>query len=273
VTSKVELVSRDFEGRGSEGRGSEGGKKPDLVILHGLLGSSRNWTVVGRQLAERFRVRAVDLRNHGDSPHAATATLEEMTGDVVAWADAAGLERACWMGHSLGGKIVMRLACRRPERVDLPFVLDIAPRAYPPGSEALDAMARVDLAGLRSRRDGDRRLAERISDPTMRAFLLTNLIQDADGSFRWRVGLDGLRASVGSIRGAPLERGDRFDRPALFLVGERSDYFGPDDRELVRSHFPSARIEGLPGAGHNVHFDAREAFVAAIFRFVDRFEA
>ena len=46
-----------------------GGSGPPLVVLHGLLGSSRNWQSAGVALAERgHRVLAPDLRNHGSSP-------------------------------------------------------------------------------------------------------------------------------------------------------------------------------------------------------------
>ncbi|MGE9294800.1 MAG: alpha/beta fold hydrolase, partial [Puniceicoccales bacterium] len=47
--------------------GGEG--KPPLVLLHGLLGSSRNWVSVAKELCEHFEVFALDLRNHGASPH------------------------------------------------------------------------------------------------------------------------------------------------------------------------------------------------------------
>jgi esterase len=56
----VALYHRDLGGAGD----------PPIVILHGMLGSSRNWQTAGRELASARRVLAVDLRNHGLSPHA-----------------------------------------------------------------------------------------------------------------------------------------------------------------------------------------------------------
>ena len=256
----VDLHARDL---------GAGGQDP-LVVLHGLLGSSRNWTAAGRDLAERFTPIGLDLRNHGDSPHTATSSIPEMVGDVLRFMDRQGLDRVHLMGHSLGGKVAMRLACLFPERVRLLFVLDIAPRAYPPGSEALEAMRSVDLGRLESRRDADHALAERIADPGMRAFLLTNLVQDADGSYRWRAGLDGLHASLASLRGAALDAGHSFRRPCGFIVGGRSEYFVAGDKEAVAKHFPLAEITTLESSGHNVHFDARPEFVRAVFDFHDR---
>src|SRR5690606_16173510 len=115
------LAHRDFGGEG----------KPPLVVLHGLLGSARNWQSAGRDLAADFHVCALDLRNHGDSFHAREMTYAIMADDVCAWLDARGWQRVRLMGHSMGGKVAMVLACRFPERVEKLVAVDIAPKAYP----------------------------------------------------------------------------------------------------------------------------------------------
>ena len=94
----VELFHRELGGEG---------KRP-LVLLHGLLGSSRNWLSAGAELAADHHVFALDLRNHGKSPHADDCGYEAMAGDVLAWMDARGLGRATLLGHSMGGKVAMR---------------------------------------------------------------------------------------------------------------------------------------------------------------------
>ena len=71
-----------------------GAGKPPLIVLHGLLGSSRNWLSTGRDLARHYHVHALDARNHGRSPHAAEMTYEAMMGDILGWMDAQGLARA-----------------------------------------------------------------------------------------------------------------------------------------------------------------------------------
>jgi len=79
-------------------------------VLHGLLGSSRNWQSTGADLAAHYHVLALDLRNHGRSPHSDEMTFDAMATDVVAWMDAHGFGRATLMGHSLGGKVAMLIA-------------------------------------------------------------------------------------------------------------------------------------------------------------------
>ncbi|MDB4385201.1 alpha/beta fold hydrolase, partial [Opitutaceae bacterium] len=64
----LELFSRDLGGEG----------KLPLVVLHGLLGSSRNWLSAGKALAENWHVQAIDLRNHGRSPHGGSMTYDDL---------------------------------------------------------------------------------------------------------------------------------------------------------------------------------------------------
>ncbi len=147
----VTLNYRDLGGTG----------RPPLVILHGLLGSSRNWQAAGRALAERYHVLALDLRGHGQSPHARPVTYEAMAGDVMAWLDARELGRVSLLGHSMGGKVAMLLACRNPDRVERLFVVDVAPKGYRWASnrEAFAAMNELDLTSLGSRAEAERALA------------------------------------------------------------------------------------------------------------------
>jgi len=139
----MQLFHRDLGGVG----------RPPLVILHGLLGSSRNWQAVGADLAPGFHVFALDLRNHGRSPHADEMTYPAMVDDVLGWLDAQGLTRVTLMGHSLGGKVAMLLACRHPDRVERLVVVDIAPKDYPAHADRAEfaAMNALPLAALRSR--------------------------------------------------------------------------------------------------------------------------
>ena len=109
---------------------------PVLVILHGLLGSSRNWTTIGKALQELFDVHLVDLRNHGGSPHAESMRWTELLGDLRGYAKDHGLERFILMGHSLGGKVAMRYACEFPGSVEKLVIVDIAAKAYPPYHDA-----------------------------------------------------------------------------------------------------------------------------------------
>lgn len=251
----VRLFARDFGG----------GKGPPFVILHGMLGSSRNWLTVGRELAAGRRTFALDLRNHGLSPHAGEMTFGAMAADVEGWLDARAIGAADFIGHSMGGKVAMLLACRRPARVGRLVVVDIAPKPYAWPAERAEfaAMGAVDLATLGSRAEAERLLEGSVPSWAMRKFLVSSL-ERAPGGWKWQFNLPGIRAALPRLELNPLEPGDRFDGPALFITGAKSRYVVPGDEGAIRAHFPSARIETLAQAGHNPHIDSRPAFVAAV---------
>ncbi len=252
----VKLFHRDLGGEG----------RPPLVILHGLLGSSRNWQTAGRDLAAHFHVSALDLRNHGQSPHADEMSYETLVADVLGWLDAQGLDRVTLLGHSLGGKVAMALACRHPERVRELVVVDIAPWAYHAASHRaeLAALSAIDLATLKSRAAAEQALESAVPDWAMRKFLVTNLGIDGVGRWQWQANLPALTAALAHLESNPLRGGERFAGPVRFIVGGRSDYVRPADKAFIHEYFPAARLETIAGAGHNPHIETREAFVALV---------
>ncbi len=243
---------------------------PPLLILHGLFGSSRNWVSVAQRLAAFGRVVALDLRNHGRSPHCPGMAYSELARDILGWLDDHRVERAVLLGHSMGGKAAMRLAGDAPERVSRLFVLDIAPVGYPPDPSILDALLALPVERLPDRVAAEQALAAGIPDRGTRLFLLTNLVRNEGApGFRWQIPLDLLRAAIDDIYGAPVAGparygGVRYWGAVDFVAGGDSSYWRSGDLELARQWFPRARAHVLPGVGHNVHTDGGEAFFAAI---------
>jgi esterase len=241
---------------------------PPVVILHGLLGSARNWTSIARQLAETHRVFALDLRNHGRSPWAETMSFDEMAGDAAAFIERHGLDPATVVGHSLGGKVAMRLALARTDLVARLVVVDVAPVAYEHSFAAyIDALRRVDLSGLTRRADAERELEAAIPDPGVRGFLLQNLVKAEDG-FAWRVNLDGLRANMAELIGFPADLTAQYAGPMLFLSGGRSGYVKPEHRPLIERLFPRAEHAVIENAGHWVHAECPTDFLAQLRQFL-----
>jgi len=256
VAGVVTLFYRDLGGAG----------KPPMVVLHGLLGSSRNWLTTGGDLAAQYHVFALDLRNHGKSPHADEMTYDVLVSDVLAWMDAHGLGRVTLMGHSMGGKTAMLLACRHPERVERLVVVDIAPKGYLSYGHRAEfaAMNELDLRTLQSRGEAELRFEARVADWAMRKFLVTNLERDEAGGWKWQINLPVLTATLPVMEGTPLTDADRFSGQVLFITGGKSRYVQPEDRELIERHFPTARIETIAESGHNPHMETRTAFVQAV---------
>lgn len=245
-----------------------GAGKPPLVVLHGLLGSSRNWLTTGGDLAARYHVFALDMRNHGKSPHDAGMDYDAMMGDVLAWMDAQGLGKVALMGHSMGGKVAMLLACRHPERVERLVVVDIAPKDYLSHAHRAEfaAMNELRLETLQSRGEAELRFEARVGDWAMRKFLTTNLERDeAGGGWRWQINLPVITAALTEIEGNPLASEDKFTGATLFVTGGKSRYVREEDFSVIAAHFPKARRVEIAGTGHNPHMEARGEFVAALF--------
>jgi len=240
------------------------GKRP-LVLLHGLLGSSRNWQTAGAELARDYEVFAVDLRNHGNSPHAPTMSYDEMVADLRAWVDRQGLRRFTLVGHSLGGKVAMRFACRHGLILDSLVVVDISPKAYRPVYGAdLSAMDSLELNALTTRQEAESALAVHVPDRAHRRFLLTNLARDPDRGFRWGVNLPVIMESQMILAGNSLDPMDRFLGPVLFVRGSRSNYIKDTDRDRLARYFPAYIVSTVRDAGHNLHVENRSAFVESL---------
>ena len=252
----VNLNSLRFENHGA----------PALVILHGLLGASRNWSTIGKALQNRFDVHALDLRNHGSSPHAEAMRWAELCDDLQAYLDEQGLNEIHLMGHSLGGKIAMRYACQNPEVVKKLIIVDIAAKPYPPYHDnEFRAMKRIPATELSSRKEAEELLETMVADWPMRQFLLTNLVRDeATGGFKWQVNLEALHASLPHIRQNSLLETDRYDQPVLLVRGANSDFIEDDDIDDMHHWFSHLREEIVPSAGHNVHVENRKGFLEVL---------
>jgi pimeloyl-ACP methyl ester carboxylesterase len=222
-----------------------------------------------KRLAERYHVIALDLRNHGDSPHHPRMDYAAMAADVRAWAQARQLRRMRLIGHSMGGKVAMRLAVDAPQLVSGLVVADIAPRRYRPRWQKEFALMRsIDVAAADSRAAVEKQLEQGISDWAFRKFLVTNLERRQDGGFRWIVNLATLEAALPELFEQVPQDGERYNGPVRFIRGERSRFVDEDaDAAQIRQHFPAADIVTIDGAGHNVHFDQPERFASLVDAF------
>lgn len=248
----IDLSYRRFDGSG-----------PPLVILHGLFGGGRNWYSQARELARDFTVIVPDLRGHGDSPPAAPLDYPHMAADVAAMLVKEGLGRASFLGHSMGGKVAMYLALSRPALVEKLVVVDIAPVQYCHDFKAvIEALKQLPLDRIKSRREAEEWLAQRLENAAVRQFLLQNLVTD-NSHYYWRIDFDLLESSLPAIAGFPQDsdRFHPFQGPALFIAGGRSEYIKSQYHPAIRTLFPKALIKTIEDAGHWIHIDQPERFL------------
>ncbi len=245
------------------------GSGSPVLMLHGLFGSGMNWRSIAQRLAARHRVYTLDLRNHGDSPPADAMDYPAIAEDVRAFLDAHRLAPVAVLGHSMGGKAAMTLALSHPQRVERLIIVDVAPVAYPHDYDGiLEALIRLDVATLQSRREADQRLARFITDPRLRGFLLHNLRQGANG-WRWRINLAEIQANMEAITGfSSPPQGRVYPGKVLFIRGERSPYVATEYHGSIERLFPQAQIHTIEAAGHWLHAEKPTAFMATVQDFL-----
>ncbi|MGX9349592.1 alpha/beta fold hydrolase [Shimia sp. W99] len=238
---------------------------PDLLIVHGLFGSGRNWSAIGKRLAMTRRVVSVDQRNHGHSPWFDTHSYEDMAADLAEVIEAQGKPMDV-LGHSMGGKAAMVLALTRPELVKRLIVADIAPVTYEHDqTQHIQSMRAVDLSTVTKRSEAMDQLAETVDDPALRSFFTQSLdLTDK----RWRLNLETLDREMPKILAFP-DVSSTYDGPTLFLSGADSEYVRPEHRPVMRALFPKARFAKITGAGHWLHAEKPREFIQSVQAWLD----
>jgi esterase len=245
-----------------------GNGKP-LFILHGLFGSSDNWQTLGKQFAENFTVYLIDQRNHGRSPHSPEHNYAAMSEDLMELVDAEHLDKIFLLGHSMGGKTAMQFAVDHPQKVEKMVVVDISPKKYPiTNLDIAEALEKVDLNKVTSRKEVEEILSEDIKDPGTLQFLLKNLYWDDNQKLAWRFNLGTLKTNLIRIAEATPIPSSPLQMPVLFIKGGQADYVFNADGKLINEIFSHANIVSISEAGHWVHADKPVEFYMLVKSFL-----
>jgi pimeloyl-ACP methyl ester carboxylesterase len=257
-----------------------GGEGPVLLLIHGMAGTSDNWSGVIEPLAQRHTVIAPDLPGHGVSAGGrgdySLGSLATGLRDLLL---ALGHERATLVGHSLGGGIAMQFAYQFPEMVERlvlvssgglgPEVSPILRAAALPGADLfISATAQIGQAaggvvgrglsavGLRPGPD----VAEvargyaSLAEPRRRKAFLATL--------RSVVGTEGQRVSA-SDRLYLAE-----SVPVLILWGARDPIIPARHGEDAHRTLPGSQLEIFEDAGHMLQMEQPGRFIAVLERFL-----
>jgi len=257
-----------------------GQNKPALIILHGLYGASDNWMTIAKRWSEDYEVYLLDLRNHGRSGHCKTHTYLSMRDDVLELMDTQKIKKAILVGHSMGGKVAMRLAMDSPERVNALVVVDIAPKNYTLENDEnvarhrkiLQGMLALDLSKLNRREEINEILCSSIPEERTRQFIMKNLKRNKDQSFSWKLNLQVISDEILNItKGFSEEEITKniSGFPVLFIRGEKSKYIEDIDMKRIFEIFPTADISTIKNAGHWIHAEQAEQLSRVVLDFLD----
>ncbi len=239
-----------------------------IIILHGLFGTLDNWQTIARHLANHHSVYIVDQRNHGRSPHMAEMDYPAMAEDLKHFLERHWIYKTHIIGHSMGGKTAMQFALDFPDMVDKLVVVDIAPKTYPGGHEAIfEALFAVKPDEIQDRSQAENILAGRIPDNGVVQFLLKNLSRSKHGGYEWKMNLPVILKDYPKIL-AGINSDEKFEKPVLFIRGAKSNYIQDEDWPGILRLFPDARLQTIENAGHWVHADAPDALLKSVEHFL-----
>jgi pimeloyl-ACP methyl ester carboxylesterase len=250
----------------------------NVIILHGLYGSSDNWVSVAKCLSHANNVFAVDLRNHGRSPHGDEHSYEAMCNDLAEFIRFNKIEKPVVIGHSMGGRCAALFAKLYSDHLSKIVIVDISPfdcenqetiSAF--HKNILSALMHVNTDEICSRYEAAAKISEKITDAGFRNFLLKNLYRTPKGNFSWRFNLPALLNNVNNILCGSLEKSENYtiQIPTLFVIGKKSNYVVSSDIKNVTNIFSDLEIEIIDEAGHWIHVEQRKKFVDCIQKFID----
>jgi 2-succinyl-6-hydroxy-2,4-cyclohexadiene-1-carboxylate synthase len=237
------------------------GSGQPLLLLHGFTGSVRTWDHVRPTLAEHARLVIVDLPGHGQSPE--HATFDSCVDDLLAVLDKLQIERADVLGYSMGGRVALHVAMRAPDRVGTLLLESASPGIEDPLARAQRVQADEALATRIETLGVEAFVAEwesqpllALSDPDAAAELHAQRLRNTPS------GLANSLRGMGAGRQEPLwDRLPALGMPTRLLVGERDRRYVAI-AERMHSLLPRAELTVCPRAGHTVHVDQPDAFVA-----------
>jgi pimeloyl-ACP methyl ester carboxylesterase len=240
-------------------------------VLHGILGSARNWRAFARRFATEvpsWRFLLVDLRNHGESPpQDPPHVLSTCAQDLVELADHLGVYPDAVVGHSFGGKVALAYAGLRPPGLSTAWVLDAQPG--PVGELAPDNEVRrvfevlATLPGpFSSRAEAGAAVRDAGLAPAIVAWMTTNLRRDGD-VYRWRFDLDGARSMIRDYLDADLWPVVDAEAAEVHLVrAMRSDRWSDNTLAALDQRVAARRLVVHPlDSGHWVHVDDPEGLM------------
>lgn len=238
--------------------GAENINRPPLVFIHGAGGTHLHWPPHVRRIHGQ-RILALDLPGHGKSGGIGCQTIHDYAGAVVDFLDAARLNSAVLIGHSMGSAIAMTLALDFPKRV-----------------------LGLCLVGSGARLRVHPRILETTSNESTFC-LAVELIKEAEFGPSVNPRLKELAArQMATIRPSVLH-GDflacnEFDvmlrlgeisAPTLILCGTEDQLTPLKYSEFLNTHIPSSRLVTFPGAGHMVMLEQPEAVAGTLAEFAD----
>jgi len=259
-------------------------RTPPILFIHGMLGYKDNFIQFATgdsPLVKSSDVYMIDMRNHGQSPHGSTCTIADFSGDIIHFMDEQRLGEVILCGHSLGGKVSMRVGMDRPDRVKGMIIADFGPFDYTdrkwfpriaPGNYALmRLLISMELEKMTAEDVRAELLKFFQGKKPMVDFMMGNLGTLPDGTLHWKPNIQGILNSHDDFASYVPGEGEQYPGPALCIYGTKSDFVPVARMGEYEKFIPSLRNKDRfkpIEAGHWLHFVDPESFL----RYVQGFQ-
>ena len=241
---------------------------PPLVLIHGLGNDSlENWYELIKRLRHRYRIVAVDIRNHGKSDKPRERfEISQMADEVAGMMDAVGIDRAAVAGFSMGGMISQELAHRHPHRVDR--VILMGTTAHQPGG-----IKAVRWLGFVVGRAAERLTGKQLSLFTYWYMLLTGAVSRSYARWFRETTLDRdadlyYQAAFAVINFDSREWVGRLDTPALVIISVKDQLVPASWQYDLAGRLRDAEVVELVDGGHEHPWTHADRIAIAIDKFV-----
>jgi len=193
----------------------------------------------------------------------------DMATDVAESLDQLSIDKACFIGHSMGGKVLMHLGLNHGSYVEKMIVVDMGTKSYPlHHQDVIHAIQSVNIENVNARSQVHEMLKPLLTSEGLRQFLLKNLYWKEKGVLAWRMNVKTLVKNMEEVLSA-LPDGEIINE-SLFIRGGLSNYILDDDIDEIQNQFPNSKLITIDGAGHWVHAEDSEAFLEATLSFLLR---
>tara|TARA_A100001011_G_scaffold363660_1_gene413735 strand:- start:829 stop:1599 length:771 start_codon:yes stop_codon:yes gene_type:complete len=240
-----------------------------LIIAHGLFGSKINWMTIAKFLSENlnYQIIVVDLRNHGSSFWSDNHNYLSMAQDLIELSRSFS-KKVSLIGHSMGGKAAMYACLINPEIFKKLVVVDISPVSYLETEfvHYIELLEKIDLHNLRSRKEADFELKTKITNNSIRLFLLQNLFLGEDKKYKWKINLKSLKKNIENIKSFPKIQ-KNFEGSTLFIKGEKSSYILEEHIKIINFFFPRFILKEIKKSGHWPHVEQQKLFIKELLDF------
>jgi len=268
---------------GTSDTNAKNGQPERLVFLHGVMGFAANWRSIAKAFEDRYQVLVFDQRGHGRSFKPAVGySPDDYAQDLKQIIDELGWTSINLVGHSMGGRNAVAFTSRFPSSVRRLVIEDIGPTMNQAGSAFILGLLDRIPTPFASRRAAKEYFSSEFlktfahvrNKEGLAAYLNANIVEDESGQGVWRFYEPGIRESVEQGRATELvsERWDELRTigvPTLLVRGEYSQDLPREVFERILKENPKIQGVEIKGAGHWVHSDQPQAFIAALKQFFD----